>query len=232
LYEQTEEERRRSPRMKIKGTVVVLVAEHVVSGRVENLSLGGILVSTSGTGLEQLLGRTAAIELRLDGNDAEWLRCTGRVKRVGAGSLAVELDSVPRAFSQLIDDSSTAWHRNRRVLSVILVDATASRRAAIAEAFKTVGCWVIEVSTPLEMVVRLGESQFEPDLIVVADSVPEASSAELRQFIAREHPRAKLVTIGDELIEPDGIAHWLSSADPRGDLVARVRALLMRPVPR
>jgi hypothetical protein len=98
----------------------------------------------------------------------------------------------------------------------------------MAEAFRATGCAVVDVSTPLEAIVRLGEFHFEPDIIAIADSLPETIAGELRAFTNVEHPRAKLITIGDDVIEPAGLAHWLSSDDPDDDLAKRVRELLLR----
>ncbi len=81
------------------------------------------------------------------------------------------------------------------------------------------------------MIVRLGESSFEPDVIAIADSHPATAADEMRSFVERYHPNAKLVTIGDSVLQPDGIAHWLSSADPASDLPVRIREVLVRPRP-
>jgi len=79
--------------------------------------------------------------------------------------------------------------------------------------------------------VRLGESSFEPDVIAIADSDPSAAADQMRGFVERNHPHAKLVAIGDSELGPDGIAHWLSSADPDSDLPDRIREVLVRPRP-
>ena len=50
----------------------------------------------------------------------------------------------------------------------------------------------------------------------------------MREFIARRHPDAQLITIGDELLEPEGIDYWLSSADPARNLADRVHDVLVR----
>jgi len=134
--------------------------------------------------------------------------------------------AVPAGFAHAIDEIVTASHCHRRVLSIVLVDATSARRDDMAEAFRAAGCAVIAVSTPLEAIVRLGESHFEPDLIAIADSLPATISEELRRFVDAEHPRAKLVTIGDGASAPLGLAHWLSAANPAGDLATRIRTVL------
>ena len=96
----------------------------------------------------------------------------------------------------------------------------------MADAFRSAGCTVSETSTPLEAIVRLGELDFEPDLIAIADSMPGAIADDLRRFVIRDHPRVKLVTIGAELLHDATNGHWLSSAHPTADLVNRVRAVL------
>jgi len=222
-------ERRRSTRFSPKGTVLFHGEGAAQHGRIENLSRGGMLVSTTHPISADRLDRILEMELRLDGIHDEWLRISGRLCRIGDGTLAIELVAAPPAFYQLVNDNTTASDRHIQILSVVLVDATESRRAAIADAFRAVGCTVVDVSTPLEAIVRLGEARFEPDLIVIADSAPSATSDDLRRFVEREHPAATLVTVGDEIVEPAGLLPWLSSANPDGDLVARIRELLSKP---
>jgi len=206
----------------------MLAGEDTCRCRIVNLSHGGILVIAPMRAGEVLVpGRSLEIELRFDGKDSRWLRLAGRIRRVQETTIAMEFEKVSLEFIQLVDDSLGASYGRRRILSVVSVDATAGRRTPIAEAFRSAGCIVVEVSTPLEAIVRLGELEFEPDLIVIADSVPGSISGELRQFIEREHPRAKLVTVGDDLINPNEQNHWLSSADPGRDLLTRVRRLLL-----
>lgn len=221
-------ERRRHIRIAPKGAVIVQAAGHAQRGRIANLSEGGMFVATSVTAPDRLLARAAEIEIRLDGMSAEWLHATGRIVRIGADGFAVAFDSLPAALIRLIDEMSTASRARLRVISVVLIDVDPERRAAMADGFRATGCFVIEASTPLEALVRLGESSFEPDLIAVADSIPSTVASELRSFIDREHPRAKLVTISDDVAEPAGAGHWLSSVDPGSDLPNRVREVLGR----
>src|SRR5207302_3336948 len=158
----------------------------------------------------------------------DWLRMRGLVVRVDPGTIAIAIAPVPEAFAVLVDETSNASRTNDRRLSVVLIDATVGRRMPIAEAFRAAGCDVIDVATPLDAIVELGASHFEPDLIAIADSLPGSVSDELRRFVEAEHPGAKLVRIGDDPLEPVGLAHWLSTLDPQGDLVARIRRLLVR----
>lgn len=222
-------ERPRNVRSSPKGTVILRVGEYAQRGRIANLGRDGLLAMTPVTVPEKHLGRNVEIDLRLDDQLSEWLRISGNILRIGATSVEISFEDVPAPFVRLFDEIATASHAHLRILSVVLVDSTSERRASIAEGFRSAGCSVVEVSTPLEAIVRLGESSFEPDLIAIADSSPSSTSHDLRRFVEREHPRAKLVTIGDDLVEPIGLVHWLSSMDPGSDLVARVRQVLTRP---
>ena len=220
-------ERRRNRRIAPKGTVLVRAGTYLLRGRVENLSLGGLSATTLVTAPERLLASSVEIELRFDGSDRAWCELGGRLLRSGATSLAVAFDRVPTGFAQTIEEMHDALHGRRRVLSIVLVDAKDDRREMVADGFRAACCNVIDTATPLEAIVRLGESHFEPDVIAIADSSPAAISDELRRFVDREHPHAHVLTIGHETVGPDGAGHWLSSTDPASDLVTRIRQLLV-----
>jgi hypothetical protein len=223
------QERRAKRRGTPKGTVSVRAGDYDVRGRVANVSGGGLLVTTLVTVPERLLEAAVALEIRFDTQLSAWLRLSGRIVRIGSTSVAIAFSQVPDDFDQIIADSLTASYSRRRVLAIVIVDATLERRMRMAEAFRAAGCAVVDVSTPLEAIVRLGEFHFEPDLIAIADSLPSSIASELRDFVTREHPRAKLITIGDDVVEPVGLAHWLSAANPGDDLAERVLSLLTRP---
>ena len=222
-------ERRRHARITPKGSVTLRAAGHAQRARIANLGEGGMFAATEIRMPDRLLSRPVDLEVRLDGAYAQWLRGTGRILRIVADGVAVAFDTLPGGLLRMIDDLTTASHARVRVMSVVLIDAEAARRSAMASGFRTTGCSVIEAATPLEAIVRLGESSFEPDVIAVADSHPTTAAADMRAFIEHNHPNAKLVTISDDPAMPDGILHWLSSADPSGDLPRRIRAVLARP---
>jgi hypothetical protein len=215
--------------MAPKGTVSFRSSDYDVRGRLANVGIGGLCATTLVTVPDRILGRTIELEIRFDTQHGAWIQLTGRVLRIGATSIAVGFDAVPDNFDKLLDETLTASLQRNRVLSIVLLDATIERRARMAEAFRAAGCAVVDVSTPLEAIVRLGEFHFEPDVIAIADSLPTTISGELRRFVETEHPQAKLVTIGDDITEPEGLAHWLSSMNPGHDLAARVRSLLINP---
>jgi CheY-like chemotaxis protein len=218
---------RHDPSISPKGTVIVRAGTDIFRGRISNLSRAAVSMHTRITAPERLLDSVVDIDLRFDGRGSSWFRLQGHILRIGAGSIALELDLVSPTFARIVDEMVTASHCHHRVMSIVLVDAMPERRSAMAEAFRAVGCAVIDVSTPLEAIVRLGESPFEPNLIAIADSLPGTISDELRRFVDAEHPRAKLVTISDATSAPVGPAHWLSTANPVNDLAARIRSVLI-----
>ena len=221
-------DRRRDLRVAPKGTVIVRVDSYLIRARIANLSRSGLVTRTRITPPERLLGAMVELSLRLDGVDAAWLELGGRISRIGASSIAFLLDIVPLSFVRLLDQAVERSRQHDRVLSVVLVDGIPGRRRAMAEGFRAEGCVVVDASTPLEAIIRLGESHFEPDLIAIADSLPVAISGELRRFVDAEHPHAMPVSIGDVAGAPDRLSHWLSATDRGGELAARIRDVLSR----
>jgi hypothetical protein len=217
-------ERRSHARIVAKGAVSFGSSNHAQRGRVANLGKGGMFVLTSATVPDRLRRRAVDFQIRLDGGHAEWLRGTGEIVRIHSRGMAVAFDTPPIALLRVIDHLASAARANVRIMSVVLIDVDETRRSAMAAGFRATGCSVVEAATPLEAVVRLGEAMFEPDVIAVADS---QTAAEMRLFVEREHPGTKLLTIGDELFAPDGIAHWLSAAPyvDRSSRIREVRAL-------
>ena len=221
-------ERRRHMRIVAKGTLLFRAGRHEQSCRIANLSEGGAYVLTNVTAPDRMLGRNVALDLRLDAASAEWLRATGRILRKTPDGVAIAFDLLAAPLLRIIDALSTAAIARARIIVVVLIDADPQRRDAMASGFRAAGCSVIESASPLEAIVRLGESSFEPNVIAVADSQTD-DAEEMRAFVEREHPDATLIRIGDDLLRPEGLANWLSSGNPDKDLPARVREVLIAP---
>jgi len=221
-------DRRQHVRIKAKGAVVLRVAATPRNGRIVDVSAGGLLIVTHVTPPESWLGRTVEVEIRLDDARSEWMHGSGRVVRICADGLAFAFEQVPPSFVRVLDELGHASRTRRRTLAVVLIDADPVRRSAMVTGFREVGCAVVEATTPLEAIVRLGESSFEPDVIAIADSQPAAGADALRAFTQQNHPHAKLVTIGNERAATDALQSWLSSEDPAADLPQRIRAMLSR----
>ena len=223
-------DRRRHARIEPKGTVALRALGNTHRGRLVNIGAGGMYVATKTSLPDRLLARIVDVELRFDGALEAWQRLAGQVTRIAADGAAIVFGESPApALLRIIDELTTASHANARVISVVLVDEDASRRAVMAAAFHAAGCEVVEVGTQLEAIVRLGESDFEPDIIAVANTQPVSSADALRAFAEHYHPSSMLVTIGPELLDPAGLANWLSEATAAEDIPSRIRALLFAP---
>src|SRR3569623_1756050 len=85
-----------------------------------------------------------------------------------------------------------------------------------------------QLGRSVDIELRLGESSFEPDVIAVADSIPAVTANEMREFVGRNHPRVKLVSITD-VIDPDINIFQLPPEDLRGNLADAIRRVLGRP---
>lgn len=223
----TRPERRKHVRIAPKGAVTLTVGGLALQGRVANLSRAGLYASTRVSAPERMLGRDVTLQLRLDGQSAEWLGASGRVVRIEADGLAIALDALSDTLCSVIDEMGAQSHLHGRTVSVMLIDGDVARSASILEGFRGAGCTVMHVSTPLEAIVRLGESSFEPDLVAIGDTA-SGSAEELRAFVERCHPRTKLVAIGADVASEETSA-WLSSEDPGADLAMRVLRVLGRP---
>lgn len=220
-------ERRKHARIALKGTAILLAGEHAVRARLVNLSEGGFLASTLVTAPQPLLGQPVDIELRLDDRLSQWTRVEGRIVRIEDDRVAICLTATP-AVVLLVDGMTVASRARDRVISVILIDEDARRRKLLADAFRIVGCSLIEAATSLEAIVRLGESSFEPDVIAVADSIPAVTANQMREFVGRDHPHVKLVSITD-VIDPGINIFQLRPEDLRGNLADAIRRVLGRP---
>lgn len=220
-------ERRKHARIVLKGTAILLAGEHAVRGRLINLSEGGFLASTLVTPPRRLLGRTADIELRLDDRLSQWIRLEGKIVRIANERVALALTATP-ALVRLVDGMTAASRAKERVISVILIDEDTTRRTLLADGFRIVGCSLIEAATSLEAIVRLGESSFEPDVIAVADSIPATTANEMREFVGRNHPHVKLISITD-VLDPSVNIFQLTPEDVSGNLANAIRRVLGRP---
>jgi len=219
-------ERRKHPRIVLKGTAILLAGKHAVRARLLNLGAGGFFASTLVTPPDSLLNQSVDIELRLDDPCAEWTRLEGKIVRIANERVALCFDATP-ALVRLAEGMTTASQARDRVISVILIDEVDARRKLLAEGFRTVGCSLIEAATSLEAIVRLGESSFEPDVIVVADSIPAATANQMREFVERNHPHVKLISVTD-VIDPDVNIFQLTPEDLRGNLANAIRRVLGR----
>lgn len=223
-WTETPRERRRTMRVRSKGSVHIRHRARLIRGRILDLGVGGINVHAElPIGLALLAGESVHVDVKLDACSKEF-SLSGHVLRSLAATkaIAIEFDEIPSNFEDCVQDELLAAVEHDAVPRMILVDMAAKRRGKFANAFRGAGCCVTEVSTPLEAIARLGQLQFEPGVIAIADSVPESIAEDLREFLCEQHPEVHMVAIGRSNRGRDRMGSWLSSADTRDDLRLRV----------
>jgi len=217
-------ERRRYVRIAPKGSIRASTGGELHVGRIANLSAGGAFVVGA---MPHEVGSTLEVELRVDAGKATWLNTTGRIVRVAPDGFAIRFDTASDQLVNVIDTLTTTARDAVRVTSIVLIDTDAQRRSAMSAGLRAAGCTVVEAATPLEAIVRLGESSFEPDVIAISDAGTTLEAQAMRAFIVQTHLHARLITIDDDLFAPDGISKWLAS-DPKLELSSTGREVLVR----
>jgi PilZ domain len=223
-------ELRRAMRVRSKGSVQIRRGARIIGARVVDLAVGGICVRTDiAIGLVGVIGEPVRIHLRLDAVPPREFALLGHVLRASAATnlVALRFDALPADFEDWIQDELLAAVEHDALPRMILVDSPGARRRMIANAFRNAGCHVTEASMPLDAIAQLGLSRFEPDLIAIADSVPEAVAEELRAFLLEEHPEAHMVAIGSSSTRRAPAESWLRSSNGSGDLQTRVGRVMV-----
>jgi hypothetical protein len=163
--------------------------------------------------------------MRLDGAAGTWFLLHGQVKRVRATDdrLLIALGALPLPLAVLL--TSKSGQPRARPIEVMVVDRDLARRVQVADAFRAEGCHVLEASTPLEAIDRLGAASYTTDVIAVADTVPDSIAVDLRNHLDVAYVDALVVAVG----EPEWIPGRarLDPSESEGALPARVHSLLL-----
>lgn len=190
---------RHSSRVGARGTAVLYAGLLVTRGRIVDLAVDGVRVVVDPIAATWLCsGTNVRIDLRIDGVGG-WLHLLGRVGRVDvrASAIVIELYVAPPEFEDLVQDQLLAAIECAQTPHVVLVDADRRRRDQVAEAFRVIGCHVIEASSSLEAISALGESQLHPWAVVIADTDVHPRADELRRFLGEAYPGLPLIVIGE-----------------------------------
>ena len=155
-------ERREHARTSPKGTVLVHATNHVQRGRLTNVSVGGVLITTLVTMPARLLGQRLRLEVRLDGQEGGWLGGDGRVARIEATTVAITFEELSPELREAIGAMASSSHAHGRVMNVVLIDADVVRRTQMLVAFRNAGCAVVDAASPLEAIVRLASRCSNP----------------------------------------------------------------------
>lgn len=168
----------------------------VSHARLVDLSTGGLsLAVDAGTTLPPA-GALVHLDLRLDGV-GRWLHLSGIVVRVETRGarllLVVALVVVPADFEDLVQAELLSELECARQPRLLLVDSARGRRELVADAFRALGCLVIEASSPLEAIAQIDQSRLHLWAVVVAETKLASQAEELRRFLAETHPDVRQI---------------------------------------
>lgn len=198
-------ERRTSARVHARGTAVVhgSLGSHA---RLLDLSRSGLSLVVDSTATLPARGELVHLDLRLDGV-GRWLHLSGIVVRIDTQGtrflLVIELVVVPSDFEDLVQEELVSELECARQPQLMLVDGARGRRALVADAFRAMGCHVIEVSSPLEAIAQIDQSRLHLWAVVVADTKLTSEAEELRRFLGETHPDVP------QIFDIAGMREWL-----------------------
>lgn len=204
-------ERRRAPRAPAHGTAILHGDHGVLYGNIENLSLGGLLISVSSSPNWEIDGDpgTLDIELRFGPEPAErfargtippgTLAATGHPVRIepsaGRVRIAVKFDRLFDAAEDEIEAEIEAALGAALSRPVLIIDDDETRRRRLASELAARGMTPLVPRTPLEAIDLLSRSRLHVAVCAVAERFADIPSPELRAFIAEGFPWVETLAI-------------------------------------
>ena len=226
MREQRWVERRGHAPVKVRGSVILRSAGHVVRGTAVNVSATTLEVKCD-LGFV-LLDSPVAIEMRLNGSEGSWFELSGRCVRAASHGVSIAIASAPAPLLAWIAKQMGRTHAP--LLEVMVVDRDPSRRILIADAFRAEGCRVTEAANPLEAFDELEGASFTTDVFAVADTEPDAIGIDLRNYLDGAYVDALVVAVGQRELIPTRMR--VAPNNIEGLLREHVRSVLARAAPR
>jgi len=197
----TGHERRRALRAPVHGTAVLHRGRGAVRGRIENLSLGGVLVRSrdQGATISDDAKSLVDVELRL--------RCgavvvTGHVVRVAMTGdeieIAVRFDLVPPEQEDAIEDEVVGAVAAGRTRPVLVVDSVEERRRGVAAALRDRKMTPVVPRTPLELMDLLSCHERRVDVCLIRPRFAGIAAAEIATAIRDAFPWVRVIVADDD----------------------------------
>lgn len=197
------QDKRHAMRVHPHGTVVLRHHEEVLRGHIVDLATGGVgLHADHAFGADAArAGQPVTVDISLAGRTATWT-LVGHVVRARTITqvIAIAFDDVPGELEDYVQDQLLDAVEHDALSHVVLVAADTGRRAAIAHAFRTAGCHVVETSTCESATQIVEDGDDDPDVILLSDTTPE---------LVAEHMREVLLTSSQR----DRITRWLGASN-------------------
>jgi hypothetical protein len=233
----TRSERRRAPRAPAHGTAILHGDHGVLVGNIENLSLGGVLVSVAsapnwtidhdpgtldielrfGTGKPGSSRPIARGTLEIPLADRPFA-ATGHPVRIepaaGRVRIAVAFDRLFAGAEDEIEDEIEAALGAALSRPVLIIDDDEPRRRRLATQFGARGMTPLVPRTPLEAIDLLSRTRLHVAVCAVAERFADIPSHELHAFLAEGFPWVRTLTIDDRESElaDHAFAIWQEAA--------------------
>jgi hypothetical protein len=212
-------ERRRAPRMPVRGVAVFYGEDGAICGTIENLSKSGALVQVAAAHATAGSDRSLIdVELKL-GIDTGWV--AARAVRIahparGAWQIAVEFDQIDHALRAAIESAIAAAVRAAKRRPILVIDGRAARRRDLVAKLSARGMSPLAPTTPLEAVDLLARPQLHVGVCLVAPSFGH-SADELRAQLVQSFPWLTIEPIVDDLDDTISRAQdaWAATAVAR-----------------
>jgi len=224
-------ERRRAPRAPAHGTAILHGDHGVLHGNIENLSLGGALISVSGAPMWQVDGDPGTLDIELRFGPARpgperlargtlpgAFAATGHPVRIDRGPdrvrVAVAFDRLFSTTEDEIEDEIEAALGAALSQPVLIIDDDEPRRRRIATEVGARGMTPLVPRTPLEAIDLLSRARLHVAVCAVADRFADIPASELRAFLAEGFPWVQMLPIGggDAELADHAQAIWREAA--------------------
>jgi len=231
-------ERRRTPRAPAHGTAVLHGDHGVLYGKIENLSLGGVLVSVASAPRWEIDRDpdpgTLDIELKFGGGRSSVpargsgqidlpgaerpFAATGHPVRIepvaGRVRIAVAFDRLFAGVEDEIEDEIEAALGAALSRPVLIIDDNEPRRRRIATEVGARGMTPLVPRTPLEAIDLLSRTRLHVAVCAVAERFADIPSHELHAFLAEGFPWVRTLTIdnGEAELADHAFAIWQQAA--------------------
>jgi hypothetical protein len=235
-------ERRRAPRAPAHGTAILHGDHGVLVGNIENLSLGGVLISVSsaprwaidndpgtldielrfgsgGPGPSSRVRARGTLEMQVAGNNDRPFAATGHPVRIepaaGRVRIAVAFDRLFAGAEDEIEDEIEAALGAALSRPVLIIDDDEPRRRRLAVEFGARGMTPLVPRTPLEAIDLLSRTRLHVAVCAVAERFADIPSHELHAFLAEGFPWVRTLTIDDHEAElaDHAFAIWQQAAE-------------------
>jgi hypothetical protein len=203
-------ERRRAMRAPVRGLAVLHRDRGAVRGRLENLSLSGLLLRSRDRAEKT---DSVDVELRLP-TSARRIVLTGKVVRVEQTgdelAIAVHFDELPADAEDAIEDQVVDAFAAAQRRSVLVVEGHEEKRRGLADALRDRSMTPLMPRTPLEVIDLLSSPDRHVEVCLISSQFGDHHGREIANVIRESFPWVRIVFASDD--DPFATAEGVQAA--------------------